>query len=130
MAGFPSFCCLIIFHFVCLCTHVYTHTHTLQFLYHSPVNGHINILHVLAIVNIVAVNMEVQPSLQDSNFISFRYIQRSGMAGLYGSSSVNFLRNLHAVFQSGCTNLHFLRQCTMILFSPHLCQHLLRLVFL
>ena len=33
---------------------------------------------------------------QDSNFISFRYIQRSGMAGLYGSSSINFLRNLHS----------------------------------
>ena len=62
---------------------------------------------------------------QDSNFISFRYIQRSGMAGLYGSSSSSFLRNLHTVFQSGCTNLHFHRQCTKIPFSLHLCQHLL-----
>ena len=124
----------IIFH----CTHAcarararaHTHTHTPHIVFIlSSTDVYLGCFYILAIVSKAAMNIWVHIFFSNYCFCPFRYIPRDRIAGSYGGSIFSFLKNLHNVFHSDCSNVPFYQLCSRAPFSPHPCQHLLFVFF-
>lgn len=80
-------------------------------------------------MNNAAVNLQVQVVVWTKIFNFLGTMPGSGIAGSYGDSGFNLLRNFLTVSQSSCIILHSHQECVTVPIFPHPQLHLLLPVF-